>query len=359
MADSILGGDADGIGVAASFNHPFGITNDGTNLYVADVENHTIRKIVIASAAVSAFAGIGTGGSASTDGTGTEARFHYPLGITNDGTNLYVADSWNHTIRKIVIATGEVTTLTGASLFPVDITIDGTNLYETEDWNHEIRKIVISTGEVTTLVEAADGYLNPYGITSDGTNLYVTDNYYNYSLNSYFGLIRKITIASGKVTTLEVFDGDHDSEDGTGSAAKFKFLKGITNDGTNLYVAESGNYTIRKIVIATGEVTTFAGTAGISGSMDGTGALARFKSLVGITNDGTNLYVTDAGNNTIRKIVIATAEVVTLAGMVGSVGSGDGTGATASFSAPTGITSDGTSLYVADMGNHAIRKISF
>ena len=83
-------GSSNGTGTSASFNNPGGITTDGTNLYVADYNNHLIRKIVISTGAVTTLAG--TGSSGSVNGTGTSASFYRPVGITTDGTNLYVAD---------------------------------------------------------------------------------------------------------------------------------------------------------------------------------------------------------------------------------------------------------------------------
>ena len=92
-------GSANGTGTSASFNYPQGITTDGTNLYVADTSNHLIRKIVISTGVVTTVAGTGSNGSAN--GTGTSASFYLPYGITTDGTNLYVADYGNNLIRKI------------------------------------------------------------------------------------------------------------------------------------------------------------------------------------------------------------------------------------------------------------------
>ncbi|MBI5234886.1 MAG: hypothetical protein HY886_01360 [Deltaproteobacteria bacterium] len=313
-----LNGSTDGTGSAALFNYPAGITTDGTNLYVADFSNRTIRKIVISSGAVTTLAGLALT-SGSTDGTGSAARFNFPFGITTDGTNLYVADRSNSTIRKIVISTGVVTTLAGTAG---------------------------STGSADGTGSAAR-FNNPYGITTDGTNLYVAD-----TLNR---TIRKIVISTGVVTTLAGTAGSTGSADGTGSAARFNRPYGITTDGTNLYVADTYNYTIRKIVISTAVVTTLAGTAGSSGSTDGTGSVARFYYPQGITTDGTNLYVADTYNMTIRKIVASTAVVTTLAGS--SPGSADGTGSAARFYNPTGITTDGASLYVVDTDNFTIRKI--
>jgi len=313
-------GSTDGVGAAARFDAPYGITSDGTNLYVADTMNSTIRKIVIATGVVTTFAGT-FAVFGSTDGTGSDASFCFPTGITSDGMNLYVADQSNSTIRKIVIATGVVTTLAGtAGVFG---STDGTG--------------------------GAASFYDPVGITSGGQNLYVTD-YINHT-------IRKIVIATGVVTTLAGTAGVYGSTDGTGAAASFYYPTGITSDGTNLYVTDNLNHTIRRIVIATGVVTTLAGTTGVHGSADGTGVAASFYHPNGITSDGTNLYVADQFNSTIRKIMIATGVVTTLAGTAGVWGSTDGTGTAASFNGPIGITSVGPDLYVTDHGSHTIRKI--
>ncbi len=304
-------GNADGTGTAAMFNQPIGITTDGTNLYVADRSNHSIRKVVIATGLVTTLAGNGSG---YADGTGTAATFDQPTGITTDGTNLYVGDLNNHRIRMIVIATGVVTTLAGNG-----------------------QGYANGTG-------TAARFDRPAGITTDGTNLYVAE------LNNH--LIRKIVIATGVVTTL-AGNGGQGSTDGNGTAAAFNYPYAITTDGTNLYVADSSNHRIRKIVIATGVVTTLAGNG--SGNADGTGTAATFNNPYGITTDSTNLYVSDGFNHRIRKIVIATGVVTTLAGNGG--GNADGTGTAATFSFPYGLTTDGTKLYVGDLGNHRIRKI--
>ncbi|MEK6699123.1 MAG: hypothetical protein AABZ10_08795 [Nitrospirota bacterium] len=316
--EKMTSGSTDGTGTAARFNFAAGITTDGTNLYVADTYNHTIRKVVISTAEVTTLAGT-AGVSGSTDGTGAAALFNYPQGITMDGTNLYIADTNNYTIRKVVISTGEVTTLAGtAGAFG-------------------------STDESGP----AARFGAPSGITTDGTSLYVAD--------TWNGTIRKIVISTGEVTTLAGTAGAFGSADGTGADARFSYTTGIASDGTNLYVVDNRSNTIRKIVIATGDVTTLAGTAGVSGSTDGTGSAAFFFSPQAITRDETNLYVADTANRTIRKIVIPTGEVTTLAGAAGAPGSTDGSATAARFGAPYGITTDGTSLYVTDRGT--IRKI--
>src|SRR5512143_4271672 len=219
----------------------------------------------------------------------------------------------------------------------------------------------ITTGVVTTLAGSAgvpgstDGtgtaalFHTPSGITTDGTNLYVADTGNN--------TIRKIDIASGLVSTLTGSAGLPGSTDGTGTAATFHTPYGIATDGTSLFVADTGNSTIRKIDIASGLVSTLTGSAGLPGSANGTGPAALFHTPSGITTDGTSLYGADSGNNTIRKIDIASGLVSTLTGSAGLPGSADGPVTSATFNLPFGTTSDGTNLYVADTGNNTIRKI--
>jgi sugar lactone lactonase YvrE len=324
FAGSAVGYINSTIATGAKFNHPIAITTDGTNLYVADYNNNAIRQIVIASGNVTTLAGNVNGLIGSADGTGSAASFNRPSSITTDGTSLYVTDSGNYTIRKIVISTGAVTTLAG--YVGVAGSIDATG----------------SNARFNIL----------YGITTDGTNLYVTD-----SNNT----IRMIVISSGAVTTTAGTAGTIGTADGTQAAARFNQPARITTDGANLYVTDFNNRTIRKIVIGSWVVTTMAGVAGQlgtdAGTTDGIGTAAHFNQPNGITTDGTNLYVTDSYNNTIRKIVIGTGAVTTISGSAGTVGYVDTTGGTPSYNTPVGITSDGINLYVADSGNQTIRKL--
>ncbi len=155
---------------------------------------------------------------------------------------------------------------------------------------------------------------------------------------------------------LELLAGDiggFGNEDGTGAAARFDYPLDVAVDSFgNVYVADQGNHTIRKVTAA-GVVTTLAGTAGMSGSTDGTGAAARFDNPIGVAVDSSgNVYVADHDNHTIRKVTAA-GMVTTLAGTAGMSGSTDGTGAAARFDHPWGMAVDSSgNVYVADQANH-------
>ena len=267
----------------------------------------------------STLAGLPQTGTA--DGPVNSARFAEPHSIALDGTTIYVSDRANHTIRKL--DAGVVSTVAGLA---------GTSGYAD------------GTG-------TAARFSSPAGIAVGSDNvLYVADTQ-NHR-------IRKITSA-GVVTTL-AGSGTPGSADGTGTAASFNSPIGIAVDASlNVYVSDSATHIIRQITPA-GEVTTIAGTAGATGSTDGVGAAARFTTPFGLALDGSgNLFVVATGSHTIRQIVLASATVSTVAGTAGVAGSANGTGTAATFNLPRGIARDGSgNFYVADGGNHLIRKIA-
>ncbi|MEI6107340.1 MAG: immunoglobulin domain-containing protein, partial [Opitutae bacterium] len=283
---------------------------------------------------------------------------------------LKVTSALNGTMyRYVSTATGSVSTATtltvaqGSFLFPTAVSADSAgNLYVTDASAQTVQKInpssqislVAGTAGQTGSADgsgAAARFNQPGALVAapDGT-LFVSD-----TVNA---LLRSIT-AAGSVTTLAGTAGSTGTADGTGAAARFSSPVGLARDASGgLLVADSLNHTIRK-VSTSGVVTTFVGTAGTAGSADGTGASARFNLPTGIAIDAAgNAYVSDAANNTIRKITPA-GSVTTLAGLAGARGSQDGTGSTARFNHPGGLAL-GTNgdLYLADTENSTIRKIT-
>jgi sugar lactone lactonase YvrE len=370
-------GSDDGSVAEARFNHPMDVATDSQgNLYVADANNHIVRKISV-TGEVTTLAG-SPGSKGSADGTGSGARFNNPSGIAVDGAgNVYVADTGNHTIR-LITPSGVVSLLAGSAgtagvadgrggsaqfSSPQGVTADASgNVFVADTGNHAIRRVT-PDGTVTTFaglaghmggsdgVGSAAGFSFPRGIVADKSgNLFVAD-----IGNS---VIRKITPDA----TVSTFVGRVQVAawvDGTGSAALFYAPLGLAIDGSgNIYVTDKFSFAVR-IVTAAGVVTTLAGSPGSEGSVDGTGSSARFNYPSGIAVDATGtVYIADSDNNMIRKMTTG-GVVTTLAGVAPSVGSNDGTGGAAQFNQPEDVATDGAgNVYVADTQNNTIRKMT-
>lgn len=219
FAGSSGSGSANGVGSVAQFNLPYGVAADTNgNVYVADTLNHTIRQITPAGV-VSTIAGFAlTSGSA--DGTNSAARFNTPQGVTVDSAgNVYVADSWNDTIRKL--------TLTGTNWAVSTIAGSAGNIGSSDGTNGAAR------------------FNEPAGIAVDSaTNLYVADTYND--------TIRKLTPVGTNwvISTIAGLTANAGSADGTNSTARFNNPMGVAVDSAgNVYVADTYNDTIRKLTL--------------------------------------------------------------------------------------------------------------
>ena len=198
---------------------------------------------------------------------------------------------------------------------------------------------------------------NPFGVAVDGGgNMYVADLSNNR--------IRKVDVATGIITTvagngIPGFSGDG----GSATSASLNFPRGVDVDSSgNIYIADTINNRIRKVTAATGIITTVAGNGIFGFSGDGGAATsARLASPLGVDVDSSgNLYIADSNNNRIRKVTVATGIITTVAG-TGVFGfSGDSGAATsATFRRPTGVAVDSSgNIYIADRENHRIRKVT-
>ncbi len=316
-----LTGSTDSTGSAARFNSPHGIACDKLgNIYVADRFNHKIRKVTTAGV-VTTLAGSGNVGS--FDGTGSAASFNEPWAVACDTLgNVYVADTKNYKIRK-VSPLGVVTTIAGAGVFG------------TTNGPSGIARFGFSTGIC---------------VTPNGNTVYIADH------NTH--VIRELT--AGVVSTLAGTTYITGSDDGQGNAATFNHPYGIDLDNNgNIIIADEWNNVIRKVT-PSGNVTTLAGV-GLNGSFNGQASAAMFNYPWDVTVDNSgNIFVADGFNYNIRKITAGTWMVSTYVGTAGVQGSNDGIGGAASFDGATGISynySDNC-FYVADAYNYLIRKIS-
>jgi len=388
---------SDGVGANVRFNMPMGIALDEARgcLYVADELNMVIRKVNLATTETTTMAGSYMAAT-TTDGSFETATFNYPRPIVKGADDvLYVGT--DDSVRRVDLATHQVTTIAGnpGVLGYADgvgpqarfngisgLALDGLGhllitegAYILDNCGNVLRSLDLASGMVTTLagtgndVPDSDGnFFNPggwadgiggkvrfnmpYGITVDGLgSAFITD--------SGNGVIRKVDLATGKVSTLAGVGPQKGWNDGPAAQAAFSMPAGIAVDAAgNAYVAEANNSVIRKIS-PQGVVSTLAGQHGVAGSDNGQGTAAAFNAPYDVALDSAgNLFVADFGNNCIRKIT-PNGTVSVFAGIPGGGGWTDGPGASALFSGPESLVmaSDGN-LYVADTWNSVIRKIT-
>lgn len=317
---ALVSGSSNGPAATALFNDPAAIVADTTgNLFIADSQNHVIRKIGT-NGSVSTFAGQ-AGMPGSSDGSGSQARFDTPSGIAVGNGDFYVSDTGNHMVRRITSA-GVVSTIAGLS----------------------------GQSGFTNGVRAAARFNSPLGITvaGDGT-IFIAD--------SGNHLIRAIA-PDGSVTTLAGRAENWGSQDGVEDSARFNGPVGLALDAQgDLFVSDSNNHAIRKITRA-GIVTTWAGMPGVDGFTNGDRLQARLSKPAELAFDKHgNLFVADSFNHLIRKIS-RTGKVSTVTGVAGIDGSADGSNGQARLFNPYGlaICPDG-SLVVTDAYNELIRMV--
>ncbi|MCU0424161.1 MAG: IPT/TIG domain-containing protein [Candidatus Kapabacteria bacterium] len=305
----------------------------------------------------------GDGMATSIDGIGQAATLQAALGLVRIGNFLYFTEGNGNQIRRIDLTTGEMTTIATGLILPVGLCTDGTDLYFCNQTSHTVHKLTVSTEIVSLLAGTLfmngtnDGtgtaarFFRPSGICFTGGNLYVADRDNH--------CIRRVTLG-GVVTTL-AGDGMMPGAfaDGTGAAARFNSPEGICTDGTNLFVGDKDNHRVRKVVIGTGVVTTLAGTGTAGGTNGAALTTAQFNQPSGVAVDPAgNVYVAEWSGHRIRYISAASNYVFTLAG-TGVAGFSDNVPSMAQFSTPFSVLYDPTdgNLFVGELGGRRLRKL--
>ncbi len=357
-ANNATPGYADGSLADARFNMPEGLVLDGTGdaLYVADSLNHTIRKIDLSGGVVSTVAGVGTKrGTSDTESWAQPALLNVPrnLALSPDGETLYFTDTGNFVIRALDLASGAVSTRWGLAGQPG--AIDG----------------------IGSEARFGAGSFEPWGggivIDASGEVMYVAD-----SANQ---IIRAIQLESDEVTTIAGTNKTVGALDGPAEAALFNKPSGIALVGRTLYIAEANNIDVRALDLDTKTVTTVAGRAPADpaqfcesvslvipeecGDVDaamGTDARFRFPFGVSVGPDD-SLFIVDSHNNLVRRFDTKTTAVGTSAGSQLTVlddiprpSTDSSPGAAGTFSHPThAVFAPPDLLYVADRSANCIR----
>ncbi len=378
------GGDG-GRALQARLASPTDVAVDAAgNLYIADNRNHRTRR-VDTRGIITTVAGTGAGAYSGDGGPATSAYLSLPTGVAVDGAgNLYIADTWNHRIRR-VDRSGTITTVAGTGedggsgdggpavqaqmRFPEGVAVDAAGiLYIADIGNHRIRR-VDTRGVITTVAgtgargysgdggTATSAYLSlPTGVAVDGAgNLYIAD--------SDNQCIRRVDTQGVIVTVAGTGSRGYSGDGGSATGASLDSPTGVAVDGAgNLYIADSNNDRIRR-VDARRTIITVAG-GGYSGD-NGPAIQAQLDNPFGVAVDGAgNLYIADKKNDRIRRVdargIITTVAGSSEVGFGGGGGfSGDGGPAVqAQLSRPQGVAVDSTgNLYIADNGNHRIRRV--
>ena len=348
---------------------------------------------------INTIAGTGVAGHTGDGGPATSAKLGITFGIAIDAAgNIIFADNGNNAIRKVTASTGIISKVAGTyytyngtnwyyggdgglatsayMAYPFAVALDTAgNIYVADNLNNVIRKITVSTGIISTV--AGDGSLfynywpfcgdgglatdaqlnNPWGVAVDHAgNIYIADRDNN--------VIRKVTASTGIITTI-CGDGTaaYTGDNGQAINAELNAPDGVTLDNAgNIYISDDGNNVIRKITKSTGIITTIAGN-GIAG-YSGDNGLATSAKLndpsIGIAFDAAgNFYIADDGNNVIRKVTVATGIITTVAGNGTNGYTGDnGPATSATLNGPEGVAVDALgNIYITDE-NNVIRKVN-
>jgi|GEM_PF-6477061 len=358
-------GFEDGPADLARFGFPIGVECDGDNIYVSDIENHTIRKFDPLISKVETIAGQSPS-MGFKDGKGLEALFLYPRGMVLLNNKLYIGDRNKNVIRILDLETRDVTSLKliapdrpeGYIIRGLDFW--GDKLIAIDFAHHVVITVDIDSGETQELVGSygKSGYKDgtgdealmsaPEGIHVDNDMAYVADtknhairalDLQNLSLETVFG-------GPAKVDPL-----DRDQSE----ASQITGPTHILVSGKDLYFTEWESNAIRKLSLDTRSVETFAGDMILPGTHDGHGSSARFHMPKGLAVCNERLYVIDHLGSSLREVDLTTREVTTIAGRNRSVGYREGKGEEVLIRTAMGLVEHEGLIYFSDNENHVIR----
>ncbi|EFL31779.1 NHL repeat-containing protein [Streptomyces viridochromogenes DSM 40736] len=320
-----------GPAVCAQLNYPRKVAVDSSgNLFFSDYSNHRVRRVDAATQQITTVAGNGTAGFNGDNQPAVYSRLHYPRGVAVDaGGNLFIADCNNHRVRRVDAATRQITTVAGTGIAgfngdnqpavnaqlnsPIGVAVDaGGNLFITDFNNQRVRRVDAATRQITTVAGTGTAGFNgdnqsavnaqlygPVGVAADaGGNLFIGD-YANHRVRRVDAATRQITTVAG--TGIAGFNGDNQPAVNAQLNAPHTVA---VDSGGNVFIADTSNHRVRRVDAATRQITTVAGigTAGFNG--DGGPAIGvQLNSPVGVAVDsGGGLFIADASNYRVRKV---------------------------------------------------------
>ena len=290
----------------------------GNRLFIADT-NH--NRILVTSLDGKVQQVIGSGEVGLDDGGFDTATMNHPQGMALDGDNLYVADAENHAIRRVDLANQRVETIAG----------NGNQGHQREGWGPGLSMELNS----------------PFDLAFHQGVLYIAmaGLHQLWSMNLREGMVGRFA-----------GNGGESIEDGPLASAMLAQPSGITTDGGKLYFADSETSSVRTADIGpTGRVGTIVGLGLFEfGDMDGSDHRVRLQHPIGITQREGTIYIADTYNHKIKRVLPMTRSVQTVLGS-GQSGHRDGDGREAQFSEPCGLSFGNGKLYIADTNNHVIR----
>jgi sugar lactone lactonase YvrE len=376
-----------GAATAARLDRPYGVAVDASdNLYIADMNNHVIRKVTAVTGLISTYAGTGSDGNTGNGGAATAAKLGDPYGVALDSAgNLHIADKKYHVVRKVTAATGVISAVAGTGSAgytgdggaatsakldePYDVALDGSdNVYIADMGNDVIRKVTAASGVISTFAgTGTGGYTGDGGAATSarlnepyGVGLDASDNLYIAQRKNY--VVRKVNASDLIITTVagtgsNGYTGDDDLATLAELSEPYDVAVSSTGD---LYIADGLNDVVRRVDGESQVITTINS----GGSYTGDGGLAVLAKVnqpwdMAVDSSG-NVYIADTLNHVVRRID-GSSGVITIVAGTGSDGyTGDGGAATsARLGEPYGVALDSSgNIYIADKKKHVVRKVT-